>query len=89
MGCAETQEMRKKRILNKYPPVLTGCIISWIISSSASFRNSGSHAGLFILTRGENRVMTRAEILGRLYSCGFVIQEEGQVNGKYFFVVDK
>ena len=90
MGCAETQEMRKKRILNKYPPVLNRMyyFMDYIIKRVfPKFRIT--RRLYFILTRGENRVMTRAEILGRLYSCGFVIQEEGQVNGKYFFVVDK
>jgi len=43
----------------------------------------------FFLTRGQNRVFTHAEILGRLYSCGFEIETEGQLNGQYFFNVKK
>jgi hypothetical protein len=40
----------------------------------------------FFLTRGNNRVLTHAEILGRLYACGFEVLEENIVNGLYFFV---
>jgi len=90
MGCAETKEMRKERILRKYPPVLNWIyyFLDYVLKRIfPKFRIT--RRLYFILTRGENRVMTRAEILGRLYSCGFAIQEEGQVNGKYFFVVNK
>ena len=38
------------------------------------------------LTRGQNRVFSRPEILGRLYACGFEVNEESLVNGLYFFV---
>ncbi len=31
-------------------------------------------------------MLTRAEILGRLYACGFEMVEENYVNGLYFFV---
>ena len=90
MGCAETKEMRKARILKKYPPVLNWIyyFLDYVLKRIfPKFRLT--RRLYFILTRGENRVMTRAEILGRLYSCGFAILEEGQVNGKYFFVVNK
>jgi hypothetical protein len=90
IGCAETKEMRKERILRKYPPVLNWIyyFLDYILKRVfPKFRIT--RRLYFILTRGENRVMTRAEILGRLYSCGFAINDEGQVNGKYFFMVDK
>lgn len=43
----------------------------------------------FFLTRGENRVISRAEVLGRLYSCGFDIVAERFIGRLYFFVVKK
>jgi hypothetical protein len=90
MGCAETQDMRKKRILNKYPPVLNWIYYTLDYVLKRIFPKFRITRRLyFVLTRGENRVMTRAEILGRLYSCGFEIQEEMSVDGKYFFLVNK
>jgi hypothetical protein len=90
MGCAETKELRKQRILRKYPPLLNWIYYFMDFVIKRIFPKFRITRRLyFLLTRGENRVMTRAEILGRLYSCGFEIQEEGQVNGKYFFLVNK
>jgi lipopolysaccharide/colanic/teichoic acid biosynthesis glycosyltransferase len=43
----------------------------------------------FFLTRGQNRVLTRAETLGRLYSCGFEVVGEANVNNIFFFAVKK
>lgn len=43
----------------------------------------------FFLTKGKNRVLTRAETFGRLYSCGFEVIDEGTINNKVFFVARK
>ncbi len=90
IGCAETKNLRKKRILNKFPPV-----INWIyyfmdyIIKRVLPKFKLTKKIYFFLTRGENRVLTRAEILGRLYSCGFAVENEEFVNGRYFFNVKK
>ena len=90
IGCAETKDLRKKRVLKKYPPGLNWIyyffdyIIKRVLPKFNLTRNI-----YFFLTRGQNRVLTRAEILGRLYSCGFAIENEEFVNGRYFFNVKK
>ena len=90
LGCAETKELRKKRILGKYPPVLNWVYYTMDFVIKRIFPKFRITRKLyFLLTRGENRVMTRAEILGRLYSCGFEIKEEGIVNGKFLFLANK
>ena len=43
----------------------------------------------FFLTRGNNRVISKAETLGRLYSCGFELKKEEVINGQMYFVVRK
>ncbi len=43
----------------------------------------------FFITRGKNRVLTRAETFGRLYSCGFEIVKEQTINNKLYFVARK
>jgi len=43
----------------------------------------------FILTRGENRVLTKAETFGRLYSCGFELLDKKQIGNNLFFVALK
>jgi hypothetical protein len=90
IGCAETADMRRRRILRKYPPVINRIvyILDYIIKRI--FPKFYPTRGIyFFLTRGNNRVLTHAEILGRLYACGFEIKEEQYVNGLYFFVVKR
>ena len=71
IGCGETAHMRMNRILKKYPPVLNwiAFILDYILKRvfPKFFLTRGIY---FFLTRGNNRVLTHAEILGRLY-CQF------------------
>jgi len=90
ISSAETYTLRKKRILKKYPPVL-----NWMYYTIDFFfkRVSPKVSGLkkiyFFITRGNNRVISKAETLGRLYSCGFEIIEERTINGQLYFVSRK
>jgi len=43
----------------------------------------------FFFTKGKNRRMSKAEILGRMYSCGFRIHELSENNGLLYFVAQK
>lgn len=43
----------------------------------------------FFITKGKNRVLTRSETFGRLYSCGFEIVDEVIINNKVFFIARK
>jgi len=85
--CAETSGMRRIRILRKFPPVInwfayTGDYIIKRVFPKFKITNRL----YFFLTRGQNRVFTHPEILGRLYACGFEVYDESLVNGNYFFV---
>ncbi len=90
ISSAETYTLRKKRILKKFPPVL-----NWMYYTLDFFvkRVSPKVWGLkkiyFFVTRGNNRVISRAETLGRLYSCGFEVVEEKTINGQLFFISKK
>ena len=43
----------------------------------------------FYLTRGKGRVITKTEVFGRLYSCGFDLVEEKMIGNQLFFVAKK
>jgi lipopolysaccharide/colanic/teichoic acid biosynthesis glycosyltransferase len=43
----------------------------------------------FFVTRGRRRVFSRAELLGRLCSCGFEIVEETEIENQMYFCVKK
>jgi len=90
ISSAETYTLRKKRILKKFPPVL-----NWMYYTVdfAAKRVSPKVWGLkkiyFFITRGQNRVISKAETLGRLYSCGFELVEEKTINGQLYFITKK
>jgi len=43
----------------------------------------------FSITKGQNRVLSKAETFGRLYSCGFEIVDEIFIHDELFFVARK
>ncbi|MCF8304663.1 MAG: sugar transferase [Bacteroidales bacterium] len=87
---AETYSLRKHRILKKYPPVLNWMVytIDFIIKRVFP-KIKFTKKIYFFLTRGNNRVISKAETLGRLYSCGFEILEEKDIDNTLYFVVKK
>ena len=75
--CVETKDQRKTRILKKFPIGLNyiyylfDFIIKRILPKLKITRPL-----YFLLTRGENAVISRAEALGRLSRAGFRIKQE-------------
>lgn len=90
IGCGETLEVRKERFLTKYPPILNYFFyfLDFLIHRIPP-KLYFSQGLYFKLTSGKNRVMSRAEILGRLYSCGFSLIDESNIDGKVYFVAKK
>ena len=43
----------------------------------------------FVVTRGRNRVLSRAETYGRLYSCGFEVTDTREIGDVQYFVCKK
>ncbi|MDD4383890.1 MAG: sugar transferase [Bacteroidales bacterium] len=86
---AETKNLRKERILKNFPPVINLIYYSFDFIVKRILPKFSLTKGLyFFLTRGENRVITRAELLGRLYSCGFEVVDEEFVD-KHLYVVSR
>jgi len=87
---AETKELRKKRILAKFPPVINYVYYSLDFLLKRVFPKFPITKNIyFLLTRGENRVISRAELLGRLYSCGFEVLEEEYIEKMLYVVARK
>ena len=81
--CVETKDQRKKRLLKKYPPVLNWIyyfldfIVKRILPKLKFTRKL-----YFFLTRGNNAVLSRAEVLGRLSRGGFSIKQESFIGNQ-------
>ena len=43
----------------------------------------------FLLSKGQGRLLSKAEMLGRLVSCGFEIIDSRKINGLNYFIVKK
>lgn len=90
IGCVETKDQRKKRIFRKYPPFFRGIYYFFDFIIKRVFPKFNLTKRLyFFLTRGENRVVSKAECFGRLYSCGFEIVNEKNINNWLYFVARK
>ncbi len=89
-GLAEPGEERKKRFFNRYTPFF-GIILYSIdfLLVRVAPKLPLTQKIYFSFTKGRKRVMSKAEILGRLYSCGFEVVDESIVDHKLFFVARK
>jgi lipopolysaccharide/colanic/teichoic acid biosynthesis glycosyltransferase len=86
----ETKDLRKRRILDKYPPVFNYLFYTLDFIVKRIFPKFWLTKGIyFMLTRGQNRVITKAETYGRLYSCGFVIIDEKFIDNHLYFITRK
>lgn len=86
----ESKNMRKKRILKKYPPILNYIIYSIDFLINRVFPKFRLTKKIyFMLSEGENRVLSKAEAFGRLYSCGFEVLDEKLVGNNLFFIAVK
>lgn len=90
IGFIETKKNRKKRILSKLP-----FPFNWIrytgdfILHRALPKMKFSKRIYFYITKGHNRVLTKAETLGRLVSCGFEIKDVKELGKVTYFVTEK
>jgi lipopolysaccharide/colanic/teichoic acid biosynthesis glycosyltransferase len=90
IASVETYNLRKKRVLAKYPMGINYIVYSFDFLIKRVFPKLPVTKKIyFFLTRGNNRVLSKAETYGRLYSCGFEIVEEAFIGGRLFFVVRK
>tara|TARA_B110000003_G_scaffold14445_1_gene14171 strand:- start:469 stop:1611 length:1143 start_codon:yes stop_codon:yes gene_type:complete len=90
LGKLITYPHRRSAILKKYPPVVNKIIyfLDYIFSRLLPKLPISKNI-YFFLTRGKGRVMSRAEMYGRLYSCGFEIIDEKSIDQYLYFVAKK
>jgi lipopolysaccharide/colanic/teichoic acid biosynthesis glycosyltransferase len=75
--CVETKDQRKTRLLKKYPIILNYIYYFFDFLIKRVLPKLKFTRGLYILlTRDENKVLSRAEALGRLSRAGFMINQE-------------
>lgn len=90
INCVQTNALKKKRILEKYPPVLNYLYyICFFIFMRIFPKLPVTKKFYFLITNGYHRAISRAEALGRLYSCGFEVLDETEIDGLLYFTARK
>jgi len=90
IGVAETYHLHRKFLYEKYPVIINffafqlNFFIRRVIPKLPVFKKI-----YFSLTKGRGRVLSKAETLGRLVSCGFEIIEYREINNLLFFITKK
>ncbi len=89
-GSVETQPNRKEYLIKKYPIFFNYIIyLLDLIFNRILPRLYLTKKIFFFITNNKNKVISKAETLGRLYSCGFEIIDEFEHEGFYNFIVKK
>jgi lipopolysaccharide/colanic/teichoic acid biosynthesis glycosyltransferase len=90
IGCVETHAQRRHRILHKYPLVIAQLYFFFDFIFKRVFpKLKLTRALYFFITAGRNRVLSKAEALGRLVFCGFDILEVEEIKGLTYFACAK
>ena len=90
IGCVETINTRQQRIFNDSPGVLVSIYYLFdFIWNRVCPKLPVCKQFYFIITKGKNRALTKSEIIGRLYFCGFEIINTTEYNHMFYFIARK
>jgi len=74
--CYRPQEYTKQKFLRKYPPVLRWFVyILYFFNKRVMPRLMLTSRLYYDVTKGRKRMLSKTEVLGRLYYCGFEVDE--------------
>ncbi|NIA31805.1 MAG: hypothetical protein GWP06_18080, partial [Actinobacteria bacterium] len=90
IGCKSTVDSHREHIFNKYPDYIARIICLFNFVFHRVFPKIPFLQKIyFVLSRGKNRVLSRAEILGRLHFCGFKVFALENVGDHVYFIAQK
>ena len=90
VGRVETISTHRRKILNKYPKYIGRLIYYLNFIVFRMFPKIPIVKNLyFVFTRGKNRVLSQAEVLGRLHFCGFKVTTTREIGNCLYFIARK
>ncbi|MEX1190714.1 MAG: sugar transferase [Brumimicrobium sp.] len=90
VGCVQTLENYRKKRTSRRIPIIGGFVRVWdFLFLRIAPKVWGVRKVYFALTRGKGRLISKAETLGRLVSCGFEIEDIRPLNDVHLFIVKK
>ncbi len=88
--CAITNESKKELLLKNHPTIINRFIyFIYFLYKRLWPKLPFLKKIYFKLTKGSNRAISHAEVLGRLYSCGFVYLDHATINYTTWYAVRK
>lgn len=85
--CFEPQGVLKRRIFNEYPPVINFIVYTCVFLYKRVLPKLFMTSRLYYdITEGKDRVLSKAEVLGRLCYCGFEIVDEHKIDDLIYVV---
>ena len=86
VGTSETLEQRKDRLFKKFPKGINAGYYAMDFLLKRVFPKFRVTGKIYdALTNGRNRALSKAELLGRLVYCGFVISEVKEIDNRLYF----
>ena len=90
INSVQTYKIRKDRILNRFPVGINWIIYFFDVLFKRVFPKLPVTKKIyFYVTQGNNRVLSKAETFGRLYSCGFEVVCEKKIGNELYFMARK
>ena len=90
IGCFETFKARKEKMAINKIPIINNIFFTFeFLFKRILPKVSFTKKYYFDLTKGNDRLLSKAEGLGRLVSCGFSIMDYKSIDGNIYFVVKK
>ena len=90
IGRGDTLEIHKRNFFKTYPPYLSKALFLFhFIYFRAMAKLPLLKKIYFMISRGKNRAIPKAEILGRLYFCGFKVLAVEETDENFYFIAKK
>ncbi|MCH6559351.1 sugar transferase [candidate division KSB1 bacterium] len=90
IGRGDTLETHKRNFFKTYPPYLSKALYLFhFIYARAMAKLPLLKKIYFMTSGGKNRVISKAEILGRLYFCGFKVLAVEETEENFYFIAKK
>ena len=90
IGRGDTLEIHKRNFFKTYPPYLSKALYLFhFIYFRAMAKLPLLKKVYFMISRGKNRAISKAEILGRLYFCGFKVLAVEETEENFYFIAKK
>ncbi|MDY0077668.1 MAG: sugar transferase [Bacteroidales bacterium] len=90
INSVQTYKIRKDRILTRFPIGINWFLYFFDVLFKRVFPKLPFTKKIyFYVTQGNNRVLSKAETFGRLYSCGFEVVCEKEIGSELYFLARK